>query len=216
MRFAPVSGGSDPAVTRVVLASGSPRRKELLAALVRDFEVVVSDVPENMTGDPVAAATRLARAKAEAVAAGRSNAIVIGADTIVHDATRAYGKPADAADAVAMWRQLRGKTHRVVTGVAVVHEGRVEAGYSEARVDLSHLSDAAIERYVGSGRPLDKAGAYAIQDEDVPTVARLDGCYCCVVGLPLWRLAALLRAAGVDCASPDRTFGRCASCPDRT
>ncbi len=203
-------------MTRIILASGSPRRLELLRALVPDFDVVVSDVPEAMTGDPVADSMRLAQAKAEAVAAQHAGAVVIGADTIVHDGVRAYGKPASPDDALAMWKLLRGKTHRVITGVAVVCEGQVWAGHSQAHVELSMLSDVDVARYVASGRPLDKAGAYAIQDQDVPTVARLDGCYCCVVGLPLWRLRGLLRAAGVECALPANVFERCATCPERS
>ena len=169
-----------------------------------------------MTGDPVADSLRLAGAKAEAIAARYAEAVAIGADTIVHDGVRAYGKPGGPGDAVAMWESLRGRAHRVVTGVAVVWQGRVLAGYSESRVELSMLTDAEVARYVASGRPLDKAGAYAIQDEDVPTVARLDGCYCCVVGLPLWRLRGLLSSAGVECSSPSTVFERCGACPERS
>jgi septum formation protein len=77
------------------------------------------------------------------------------------------------------------------------------------------MDDEAVERYVASGRPLDKAGAYAIQDEDVPTVASLEGCYCCVMGLPLWRLRALLLEAGVNARKPHQRIPRCATCPER-
>jgi septum formation protein len=203
-------------VTRVILASGSPRRRELLRALVPEFEVVASDVPEETTDDPVADSLRLAQAKAETVAAQHPGAVVIGADTIVHDGVRAYGKPADPAAAIAMWKLLRGRTHRVVTGVAVVTSEQVISGYSESQVTLSMLSDTDVARYVASGRPLDKAGAYAIQDEDVPTVTRLEGCYCCVVGLPLWRLRGLLESAGVVCASPTSAYERCEGCPERS
>jgi septum formation protein len=80
---------------------------------------------------------------------------------------------------------------------------------------MAALPDAAIEAYVASGRPLDKAGAYAIQDEDVPTVASWSGCYCAVMGLPLWRVRVLLEQAGVRCGSPDAAFARCAACPER-
>jgi septum formation protein len=198
-----------------VLASGSPRRRELLAALVAEFEVVPSDVPEEAAGDPVQDALHLAEAKARAVAETASDAVVIGCDTIVHDGRRSYGKPVDAADALRMWRELRGRSHRVVTGVAVVFEGKVLTGHSEAAVTLADLGDETIAQYVASGRPLDKAGAYAIQDDDVPTVARLDGCYCCVVGLPLWRLRGLLERAGVACRKPGETYGRCRACPER-
>ncbi|MGE5595588.1 MAG: Maf family protein [Hyphomicrobiales bacterium] len=200
---------------RIILASQSPRRRELLAALVEDFEVLPSRIDEPLTGDPDADALRLATDKAREVAAGSPGAIVIGADTVVHDGQRAYEKPADRADAIAMWHALRGRAHRVLTGVAVIANGQLHAGVSTARVTLSALSDEAIERYADSGRPMDKAGGYAIQDEDVPTVARLDGCYCCVVGLPLWRLAGLLREAGIEPREPSATFARCAACPER-
>ncbi|MBI5947397.1 MAG: septum formation protein Maf [Chloroflexi bacterium] len=202
-------------MTRVVLASASPRRLELLAALVPAFEVVPSDAAEDLTGDPIADAERLALAKAEAVAAREPGALVVGADTIVFDAERSYGKPRDAADAAAMLRALRGRPHTVVTGVAVVAPGRRLAGHSLARVTLAELTEAAVEAYVASGRPLDKAGAYAIQDDDVPTVAGIEGCYCAVVGLPLWRLRAILRDAGLDASEPSAARARCASCPER-
>jgi septum formation protein len=187
----------------------------LLAALVAEFEVAPSDIPEDAGDDPVDDAVRLAKAKALAVARYEPDALVIGCDTIVHDGVRSYGKPADAADAVRMLRALRGRSHRVVTGVAIAFKERVTAGHSEAAVTLTNLGDNAIRRYVASGRPLDKAGAYAIQDDDVPTVTRFEGCYCCVVGLPLWRLRALLVEAGVECADPDDAYERCRGCPER-
>jgi septum formation protein len=187
----------------------------LLAALVAEFDVAPSDIPEDAGGDPVDDAVRLATAKALAVARHEPDAVVIGCDTIVHDGVRSYGKPADAADAVRMLRALRGRPHRVVTGVAVAFDGKVATGHSEAAVTLGDLGDKAIARYVASGRPLDKAGAYAIQDDDVPTVTRLEGCYCCVVGLPLWRLRALLIEAGNECAKPGDAYQRCRNCPER-
>lgn len=200
---------------RVVLASASPRRRELLAALLPGFEVIPSDVPEEADGDPSEDAIRLAIAKARAVADEIPGAIVVGADTIVHDGVRSYGKPAGPVGAAAMLRALRGREHAVYTGIAVVRDGAVSSGCSVARVELANLNDAQIEAYVASGRPLDKAGAYAIQDEDVPTVARLEGCYCAVVGLPLWRLASLLEAAGVPCRDPGDSLPRCRACPER-
>ena len=202
-------------MTRIILASASPRRRELLAALVPEFEVVPADVPEHMDGDPAAEAVRLAREKAQAVADRMPGAVVIGSDTVVHDGEQFYGKPADAADAERMWRALRGRPHQVTTGVAVIGPECSLAGASESNVTLRNLTDEEIAAYVASGRPLDKAGAYAIQDEDVPTVERLDGCYCCVVGLPLWRLQAALTACGVDAREPHLTFERSATCPER-
>lgn len=201
-------------MTRVILGSGSPRRRELLAALIPAYDVISADIPEPMGSDPREDAVRLAAAKAQAVASAHPGALVIGADTIVHDGVRAFGKPVDPADAVATWHALRGRDHRVVTGIAVAHHGAVATGLGESRVRLANISDAAVEAYVASGRPLDKAGAYAIQDQDVPTVEALDGCYCCVVGLPLWRLRALLVGAGLTPSRPDTVLARCADCPD--
>ncbi len=203
-------------VRRVVLASSSPRRRELLAALIDTFDVVPSDLPEEAEGDPVEDAVRLASAKAWAVAEREPDAVVIGCDTIVHDGHRSYGKPRDAGDAARMLRELRGHEHTVVTAVAIVADGVVATDHCEAIVTLADLDEEEIAAYVGSGRPLDKAGAYAIQDEDVPTVRRLAGCYCCVVGLPLWRLRNLLEPAGISCRRPDATYTRCVACPERT
>ncbi len=203
---------------RIVLASGSPRRRELLAALCPAFDVIVSDVEEPMTGDPVRDAIALATDKALAVLAGLPDdeaTVVIAADTIVHDGERAYAKPADAADAVAMLLRLRARPHTVVTGLAVCSGGRCLTAHSAASVTLVNLTADQIREYVASGRPLDKAGAYAIQDEDVPTVARLDGCYCAVMGLGLWRLRALLSELEMETATPDLTFERCRACPER-
>jgi septum formation protein len=202
-------------VTRVVLASASPRRQELLKALIDDFEVVPSDVPEPLGPDPRADALSLAEAKARAVQTYCPGALVIGSDTVVNDGARSYGKPVSASDAIAMLHELRGRTHSVLTGVAIVRDGHSTAGISEARITLTDLTDGQVAAYVASGRPLDKAGAYAIQDEDVPTVARSEGCYCCTVGLPLWRLKAMLDEAGVGCKDPGETLARCRVCPER-
>jgi len=202
-------------VVRVVLASASPRRPELLAALLDEFDIVPSDVPEEAYGSPAEDAVRLAVAKARAVAADESGAVVIGADTIVHDGSRAYGKPGSPGEAVDMLRALRGRKHTVYTGVSVIDDEIELRGCSAAEVELVDLTDAEIASYLASGRPLDKAGAYAIQDEDVPTVSALKGCYCCVVGLPLWRLRSLLEAAGVPCKDPRAAISHCRECPER-
>ena len=199
----------------VVLASASPRRRELLKALLDEATVDPADLDERTTDDPRADARRLAREKASAVARRHPGAVVIGADTIVHDGERAYGKPGDAETAVGMLRALGGKPHLVVTGIAVVSASGAASEVSASRVTLPDLDDSAIATYVASGRPLDKAGAYAIQDEDVPTVTALDGCYCSVMGLPLWRLRALLATAGVVAREPHDTLSRCVGCPER-
>ena len=200
---------------RAVLASASPRRHTLLRALLAEFAVDPADIDERAGGDPRDDARRLAREKAEAVARRHPRAIVIGADTIVHDGARAYGKPRDAAHAAAMLRALRGRPHLVATGVALAWPDGAAGGVSTATVRLADLSDAAIAAWAASGRPLDKAGAYAIQDEDAGLVAALDGCHCAVMGLPLWRLRAMLADAGVTAAEPHRARERCATCPER-
>jgi septum formation protein len=202
-------------VRRIVLASASPRRKLLLAALVQDFDVVVSDILEPLTGDAHGDALRLAAEKARSVTSRSDGTIVIAADTLVHDAIRTYGKPVDAADAVAMLDRLQGRKHTVTTAVAVARDGRVVADFCDTAVTLRDLSAEEIEAFVATGIPLDKAGAYAIQEGDVPVVERWDGCYCGVMGLPLWRLRRLLESRGVQCADPSGTFARCAECPER-
>lgn len=204
-------------MTRLVLASASPRRRQLLAALVREFEVIPGGVDEQLVGDPVADARRLALAKAGAVARITGPAaMVLGSDTIVHDGARSYGKPETPAEAREMLAALAGRWHRVVTGVALVSNGETATSHSETAVELSPLTPQQIARYVASGRPMDKAGAYAIQDADVPTVRALRGCYCAVVGLGLWRTKQMLETASVPCLDPSATFEQCVTCPERT
>ena len=203
-------------MTRVIRASASPRRRELLRALIADFEVVPADVEETLAGDPVSEAVRLAEKKARTVARGRTGTLVIGSDTVVFDDRRTYGKPGDEGEAAAMLRDLSGREHRVATAVAVARPGgEIASAASVAMVRLRILGEDEIRAYVASGIPLDKAGAYAIQHDEVPVVAAMEGCYCTVVGLPLWALRRLLDGAGIGCAEPDATFDRCRSCPDR-
>ncbi len=215
MRLAADTHGSRRVSRSVVLASASPRRRELLRALVAEYTVVAADVPEPLTGDARRDAVALARAKAEAVAARHPTAVVVAADTIVHESARLYGKPTDAEDAVRMLTELRGREHEVVTGVAVAADGMVRTALSTATVRMAAVEDAIVHAYVATGVPLDKAGAYAVQDDDFGIVEGWRGCYCCIVGLPLWRLRTLLRWAGVEAAEPSATFTRCATCPER-
>jgi len=202
-------------VTRLILASASPRRRELLAALTESFEVAPSGIDEPLAGSAVENAVALAAAKARDVLASKPDAVVIGADTIVFLDGVSYGKPEDEDDVLRMWRELRGRPHGVVTGIAVAASGGVATGAVVSQVTLTNLADDEIRRYAESGRPMDKAGAYAIQDEDLPTVSRLDGCYCNVMGLPLWSLRRLLLDAGIAAREPSGRFARCATCPDR-
>jgi septum formation protein len=186
---------------RVILASASPRRRELLGRLCREFDVVPSEIDEVLDGPPspetVAA---LALAKARAVAERVGDGMVVGADTVVVIDGVALGKPADAEDARSMLRRLRGRGHEVITGVAVVDAGtgRAETAAVVTRVVLADVGDDVIAAYVASGEPLDKAGAYAIQGRGAALVAGFVGSYSNVVGLPLAATARLLRGFGVE------------------
>ena len=187
----------------VVLGSASPRRRELLRRLLSDFEVIPSAVEERLADGPlVDAVARLAEEKARAVAAAHPGAVVLGADTIVVIDDEPLGKPADSGVARAMLQRLRGRPHEVLTGVAVVAGARVFTGTEVTRVLMARYSDELIARYVASGAPLDKAGAYAIQDLDGALVESIVGSYTNVVGLPLELTARLLTAAGVSVSVP--------------
>lgn len=191
-------------MTRIILASSSPRRRELLAALGLAFEVVHSRVDESTEEtDPRAAAESLARRKAEAVAADHPGALVIGSDTIVALDGHMLGKPEDAGAARAMLRSLRGRPHEVITGVAVAGEGRIESGHVTTLVQMRDYSDDEIDAFVATGSPFDKAGGYAIQDGAFAPVERFEGCRCAVIGLPLGLLRALLGRFEVETPRPD-------------
>ncbi len=187
--------------TELILASESPRRKELLARTGRAFRVVVSDADESTATDvpPADVAMDNARAKALAVAADiPSDAIVIGADTIVVLDGRIFGKPADEADAARMLGELSGRTHQVITGVCLVRNGRCETFAETTHVCFRGLSDAEIASYVATGEPLDKAGAYGIQGGAGAFVDHIEGDYDNVVGLPVTRLERALDLEGGD------------------
>jgi septum formation protein len=180
----------------VVLASGSPRRRELLARICPSFEVVPADIDEALHGPPdPEAVARLALDKARAVAGRLAAGVVLGADTVVVLDGEPLGKPATPGDAVAMLRRLRGREHAVVTGIAVVDAAtRREATQAvTSHVRMADYADAIIDEYVASGEPLDKAGAYAIQGAGGRLVASYRGSFSNIIGLPLaatWRLLA--------------------------
>jgi len=186
----------------LVLASGSPRRLELLGQVVDSFAVIISGVPEPVDGEltPAENVLQIARAKADAVARTADGCLVLAADTDVVLDGEILGKPVDDTDAKRMLRRLRGRTHEVLTAVVVVdpltYERREEIVCSS--VTIRDLSDAEIDAYVATGEPLDKAGGYAIQGEAASMVASVDGCYTNVVGLPLCTVGRLLRSAGVS------------------
>jgi septum formation protein len=197
----------------LVLASGSPRRRELLGQLVSSFEVIVSGVPEPVDANATAEENVLAiaRSKADAVMPLAGNCLVLAADTDVVLDGEILGKPVDADDARAMLRRLRNRGHEVLTAVVVIdtRSRRVEAEVARSLVRIRDLTDDEIDRYVATGESLDKAGGYAIQGEAASMIEWVDGCYTNVVGLPVCVAGALLRsfAVRVDgaslCQDPD-------------
>jgi septum formation protein len=196
---------------RLILASASPRRRELLGRLGLPFEVWPSGVDEVLApGVPAPAlATALARAKARDIAdrlraTAGAPALVLGADTLVVLEGRPLGKPASRDEARTTLRALRGRRHEVVTGVALVETpgGRETAEAVTSRVLMRSYGDAEIDAYVATGEPDDKAGAYAVQGAGEQLIARVEGCYTNVVGLPLGTTARLLRAFGLAPADP--------------
>lgn len=184
--------------TLLLLASNSPRRRQLLALGGWMFTALASDVDETQRPgeSPAQYVLRLAEEKAR-VAAGRSEAggIVIGSDTTVVDGTDILGKPGDTAEAAEMLRRLRGHTHQVYTGIAALRsgDGRLVTDLCVTDVPMRNYSDEEIEAYVLTGDPFDKAGAYAIQHSQFQPVERMAGCYASVMGLPMCHLVRLLR-----------------------
>lgn len=184
---------------RVILASQSPRRRELLALVGIAHEVRPADIDESAFPDeaPAAHAERLARAKAEVLATEDRDAVVIAADTIVAIDDLILGKPVDAADAHQMLRRLSGRTHTVFTAVAVARGGELVSAVETVSVTFSPLDDATITSYIATGEPRDKAGAYGIQGYGATIIERIDGDYFSVMGLSLVRLVTLLERVGV-------------------
>jgi len=191
---------------RLVLASASPRRRELLAQAGFSFEVHPAHIPEDPlpAEDPIAYVVRLAREKAGAVFAqlsgtqlssdGAAALQVLGADTTVTLDNHILGKPEDAADAARMLRMLSGRTHRVITGVAVVTSNTTEVAAEVTGVQFLALSDEEIAEYIATGEPMDKAGAYAIQGRAARWIPRVQGCYFNVVGLPIALVSTILES----------------------
>jgi septum formation protein len=188
----------------LILASSSPRRRELLTQAGLLFTVASADLNEELLPDEVAAAyvQRLAEEKAQSVWNLHKSAedsddplIVLGADTCVVSEGNILGKPTDAADARRMLELLSGRTHAVLTGVAAITRNKVVRGLEITQVTFNVLKEAEIARYVSSGEPLDKAGAYAIQGYAARWIPRIEGCYFNVVGLPIARTINLLAEA---------------------
>jgi len=202
----------------VVLASASPRRRDLFSRLQLPFEVRPVDVHENVPprGNPEIIARRLARTKAEAARLVDPDSVIIAADTIVALDGVLLGKPTDAEDARRLLQTLRGRDHVVVSAVAVMRAGGRAAllRHPITRVSMRDLDDAEIEASIERRDPFDKAGAYAIQDDNLRPVERYEGCYCNVIGLSLWATIELLRKADVKISvGTEQLLPQCDTCP---
>ena len=196
---------------RVVLASASPRRRDLLNLIGIAHEVRPANIDETMRPReaPRRYAERLSREKASAVATRDPDLITIGADTVVVINRKVLGKPADADDAARMLRMLSGREHTVITAVAVSRGRKLRSAIEEVRVKFRQLRDDEIDEYIAMGEPMDKAGAYGIQGYGATIVERIEGDYFAVMGLPLVRLVGLMRDVGVR-----YQFGNLATSPD--
>lgn len=184
---------------RIILASQSPRRRELLTLIGIPHEVQPADLDESLQpGEaPVPHAERLARSKAEAIAAREPGAVIVGADTIVVLDGEILGKPATPNEAQVTLRKLSGRTHTVHTAVAVSRHGRTVSGVESVEVTFRPLTSVQIDAYIATGEPMDKAGAYGIQGYGAVIVERVHGDYFAVMGLALGRLVGLLEEVGV-------------------
>ena len=187
---------------KFILASSSPRRRELLTSIGLEFEVIPSQIPEeHQAGEaPEEYVARLSREKAQAIAAKHSGRWVIAADTTVLLGEELLEKPVDAADAARMLATIAGRTHVVYTGVTLQNAARGwhDTRVAESEVRMLPLSAAEIDWYVKTGEPLDKAGAYAVQGIGAMFIESIHGSYTNVVGLPLALLFQMLRKAGID------------------
>lgn len=188
---------------RLILASGSQRRRELMTMCGYDFDIVVSDADEDISElDPEKLVSALALRKASEVYSrvnreSDDELVVVGSDTVVSFDGSIIGKPKDERDAVRILTLLSGKTHHVYTGVAVIAAGEVQTECDITEVTFSKLSEAEIEAYVASGEPMDKAGSYGIQGPFGMFVERIKGNYFTVIGMPLPRLYRMLKNVGV-------------------
>ena len=184
---------------RVVLASSSPRRRELLTLIGIPHEVRPANIDETMRPREVPRrhAERLAREKASAIATRDPDRITIGADTVVVINRKVLGKPADAVEAARMLRMLSGREHTVITAVAVSRGKKLRSAVEEVRVKFRRISEDEIDAYIATGEPMDKAGAYGIQGYGATIVERIEGDYFAVMGLPLVRLVGLMKDVGV-------------------
>jgi septum formation protein len=177
---------------KIILASSSPRRKQLLSYIIEKFEVIPSGIEESANGMPSQIVLKLAKDKSRDVASAHPEALVIGADTIVVLEESVLGKPKDKADAKAMLSLLSGRTHKVYTGVAAIFKGSIYTDYCVTGVTFDAMTEKEIEEYIETGEPMDKAGAYGIQGFGGKFIRSIDGDYFNVMGLPLNTLYRLL------------------------
>lgn len=187
---------------QIVLASSSPRRKELLEQLGLKFKIITSNIDETAKEESAyLTAERLAETKACEIARNlETGYLVVGADTVVCIDSEILGKPKNEEEAFEMLRKLSGRVHRVITGIALVESpsGRSIVSHEETLVKFRELEDREIISYIKTGESMDKAGAYGIQKIGAVLVERIDGCYFNVVGLPLTRLTKMLKEFGIE------------------
>ncbi len=185
---------------RFVLASASPRRKELLKNAGYEYEVCPADIDETTPEgvEPQVACEILARKKAQAVLKANPDAVVLGSDTIVVLGNKILGKPENESDAKAMLKALSGRVHQVCTGLCVCSKDKTLSMVSEADVRFYELSDEMIDAYIATGEPMDKAGAYGIQAIGSMLVKSIDGDYFTIVGLPVAKAARMLAEFGIN------------------
>jgi septum formation protein len=183
---------------QIILASGSPRRKELLSYIADEYAIIPSDLEETACGTPREQTLQLARDKAADVAKSHPGAVVIGADTLVAIGERVLGKPKDKEDAAAMLRLLSGKTHEVYTGVAIVCGGNVVTECVVTEVTFDEMTEEEISSYIDTGEPMDKAGAYGIQGYCGKFIRGISGDYFNVMGLPQNTVYSMLKKLGVQ------------------
>ncbi len=183
---------------KIILASASPRRRELMGYTGLDFIIQAADVEETGHGTPREIVEQNALLKGRAVAERHPDNVVLSADTVVAVQGQVLGKPKDEEDAVRMLRMLQGVWHEVYTGVTLLWPGHEKTVSDISRVHFSPLTDTVIRRYVRTGEPMDKAGAYALQGIGGMFVDRIEGSYSNVIGLPMAVVRALLMEAGFE------------------
>lgn len=183
----------------IILASGSPRRHELLKKLCTNFKIEVSDAVEVQSNlEPRKLAVENAKIKSQSIAKKNPDAVVIGADTIVVLNGKIFGKPKNPADAEKMLAELADNRHEVITGLAICAGGKIFTDYDVTEVYFGSMTAQEIKNYVATGEPLDKSGSYALQGGATKFIEKIHGDWSNVVGLPIYRLRKLAQSAGIN------------------